>query len=131
MLVRLARSVGPQGLSVRSVLVIAKRVDFVIAEDAQSLPRIDHPTNDLQGPTNLRATVDVIAQKNSLPTFGVTKGQSYLPVAQFSKKTLQLGGASVDVADDVVADDFCLVVHLIVLRSGMRFDNASIENSLK
>ena len=81
--------------------VIGQSVEFVIAHDGQGKAGIDHGPDDLKGFSDLRASVDKVAQKNSLPLV-VLVDPLVLGVAECREEFYKLAGMPVDVADEVV-----------------------------
>ena len=47
--------------------VVDQSVEFVITHDGQGTTRVDHRPDDLKGFSDLRASVNEVAQKDSLP----------------------------------------------------------------
>ena len=81
--------------------VIGQSVEFVIAHDGQGKAGVDHGPNDLKGFSDLRASVDEVAQKDSLP-LGVLVDALVLGVAECREEVYKLAGMPVDVSDEVV-----------------------------
>ena len=81
--------------------VVGKSVEFVIAHDGQGTTRVDHGPDDLKGFSDLRASVNEVAQKDSLP-FGVLVDALVLGIAECREEVYKLAGMPVDVSDEVV-----------------------------
>jgi len=81
--------------------VIGQSAEFVIAHDGQGKAGIDHGPNDLKGFSDLRASVNEVAQKNSLPLV-VLVDALVLGVAECREEFYKLAGMPVDVSDEVV-----------------------------
>ena len=81
--------------------VVGQSVEFVIAHDGQGTTRVDHGPDDLKGFSDLRASVNEVAQKDSLP-LGVLVDALVLGVAECREELYKLAGMPVDVSDEVV-----------------------------
>ena len=81
--------------------VIGQSVEFVIAHDGQGKAGVDHGPDDLKGFSDLRASVNEVAQKDSLP-LGVLVDALVLGVAECREEVYKLAGMPVDVSDEVV-----------------------------
>ena len=84
--------------------VIGQSVEFVIAHDGQGIAGVDHGPDDLKGFWDLRASVNEVAQKDSLP-LGVLVDALVLGVAECREELYKLAGMPVDVSDEVVHDN--------------------------
>lgn len=69
----------------------------MVAGDAQGVARLDHGHHAAQHTRAVRAAVDEVADEDG----GAAVGVDAVGVAQLAEQRLQLGGAAVDVADDV------------------------------
>lgn len=81
--------------------VVGQSVEFVIAHDRQGKAGVDHGPDDLKGFSDLRASVNEVAQKDSLP-FGVLVDALVLGVAECPEELYKLAGMPVDVPDEVI-----------------------------
>ena len=81
--------------------VVGQSVEFVIAHDRQGKAGVDHGPDDLKGFSDLRASVNEVAQKDRLP-FGVLVDALVLGVAECPEELYKLAGMPVDVSDEVV-----------------------------
>ena len=81
--------------------VIGQSVEFVIAHDGQGKAGVDHGSDDLKGFSDLRASVNEVAKKDSLP-LGVLVDALLLGVAECREEFYKLAGMPVDVSDEVV-----------------------------
>ena len=81
--------------------VVGQSIEFVIAHDRQGKAGVDHGPDDLKGFSDLRASVNEVAQKDSLP-FGVLVDALVLGVAECREELYKLAGMPVDVPDEVV-----------------------------
>ena len=81
--------------------VIGQSVEFVIAHDGQGKAGVDHGPNDLKSFSDLRASVNEVAQKDSLP-LGVLVDALVPRVAECREEFYKLAGMPVDVSDEVV-----------------------------
>ena len=114
---RLSRYLPPRfGLLIRVLLVVGPKVaarlfrvwsvksegiEFVVAHDRQSRPRVDHGPDDLQRLPYLGAAVDEVAKEDGL-AFGMPVDAVVLGIAEFGQELLQGVSVAVDVADEVV-----------------------------
>ena len=73
----------------------------MIAHDRQGTTRVDHGPDDLKGFSDLRASVNEVAQKDSLP-LGVVVDALVLGVAECREEVYKLAGMPVDVSNEVV-----------------------------
>ena len=81
--------------------MVGQSVEFVIAHDGQGKAGVDHGPDDLKGFSDLRASVNEVAQKDSLP-LGVLVDALVLGVAECREELYKLAGMPVDVSDEVV-----------------------------
>ncbi len=64
--------------------VVGQSIEFVIAHHCESRPGVDHGPDDLKGFSDLRASVNEVAKKDSLP-LGVLVDALVLGVAECRK----------------------------------------------
>ncbi|MGX1117124.1 hypothetical protein RKD37_002487 [Streptomyces ambofaciens] len=91
---RLGESVGVLDLA---ALEEAAVLVLVVARHAQRVARLDHGHHAAQHAGAVRAAVDEVADEDG----GAALGVDAVGVAELGEQGLQLGGAAVDVADDV------------------------------
>ncbi len=80
-----------------AALQVAAVLVLVVAGDAQGVARPDHGHHAAQHAGAVRAAVDEVADEDG----GAALGVDAVGVAELGEQGLQLGGAAVDVADDV------------------------------
>src|SRR5690606_3689937 len=97
------RMFAHEGLSAfrRSRHVPAERVEFVIADDAMGLARIDHVPYQMQRLADPRATVDDVAQENHL-TLGMTPDATLLAVTHGIEQVRQCVRTAMHIAYQVI-----------------------------
>ena len=103
MLVAVLLVVGPE-VPARFVWiwgVEGKGVEFMIAHHCESRPGVDHRADKLKGFPDLGASVNEVAQKDSLP-LGVLVDALVLGIAECREEVYKLAGMPVDVSDEVV-----------------------------
>ncbi len=100
---RLGQAVGHGDLG---ALERAHQLGLVVARDTQRRARRDHAHDEPEHTGCVRAPVDQVADEDGLPTLRVGGADGEVAVvlqlpAELGEEGAQLGGAAVDVADDV------------------------------
>ena len=87
----------------RILRVVSQSVELVIAHDGQGGPFFGHGSDDLKRLTDLRSSVDEVAEENHL-AFGMPVFALGLVVAQGSEQMYQFIGVAVNITDQIVHD---------------------------
>ena len=97
--------VRPQELTwvLRMLGVVGDRVELVVAHDDLGTSAVHHGPDDLENPQLPRSSVDEIADEHHTPLRVLVRaGTCVGRITELAEEPLQLRGAAVDVADDVV-----------------------------